>query len=218
MGLLCLPLKVWYNRVMETISGGPSEEFLPDTILQAAKLNKALENWVVTEVPGEDEGEIGDVVFVTGPGDGGSSSSVGGGKVLQVLSATVRGFDTTSSTPQPVTGCAVKITPSSTSSRIWLSVTTSAMSGDAITDAVACVYKNGGQMLAPHQMLYAHTTAANYAAPGAWSTLDNPATTSEITYQVMLRSSTAGKLVSIGKRGDGHFDGETTITAFEVGA
>jgi hypothetical protein len=73
MGLLCLPPKVWYNRVMETISGGPSEEFLPDTILQAAKLNKALENWVVTEVPDEDEGEIGDVVFVTGPGDGGSS-------------------------------------------------------------------------------------------------------------------------------------------------
>jgi microcystin-dependent protein len=75
MGLLCLPPKVWYNKIMETISGGPSEEFLPDTILQAAKLNKSLENWVVTEVPSEDEGEIGDVVFVTGPNGGSPTTS-----------------------------------------------------------------------------------------------------------------------------------------------
>ncbi len=81
---------------METISGGPSEQFIPDTILQAAKLNKALENWVVTEVPGEDEGEIGDVVFVTGPGDG-DSSSVGGGKVLQVVQKTESALLTNSS-------------------------------------------------------------------------------------------------------------------------
>ena len=81
MGLLCLPPKVWYNRVMETISGGPSDEtrdFQPNAILEAAKLNKALENWVVTEVPGDEDGEIGDVVFVTGPGDGGSSPAPSG--------------------------------------------------------------------------------------------------------------------------------------------
>ena len=87
MGLLCLPLKVWYNRVMETISGGPSDEtrdFKPNAILESAKLNKALENWVVTEVPDDSVGEIGDVVFVTGPGDGGSSSSVGGGGLVHL--------------------------------------------------------------------------------------------------------------------------------------
>jgi hypothetical protein len=105
---------------METISGGPSEEFLPDTILQAAKLNKALENWVVTEVPGEDEGEIGDVVFVTGPGDGGSSSSVGGGKVLQIVRAMDRSQHRSSSSSWVSVPVQIEITPTKADS--WMLV------------------------------------------------------------------------------------------------
>ena len=66
MGLLCLPPKVWYNKTMETISGGPKPTFNANEVLKAVELNQATKNWVSTDVPDDSEGNIGDVVFVIG--------------------------------------------------------------------------------------------------------------------------------------------------------
>jgi len=68
MGLLCLPQpqKVWYNKIMETISGGPKPTFNADEVLKATDLNQATKNWVATEVPDDSVGNVGDVVFVVG--------------------------------------------------------------------------------------------------------------------------------------------------------
>jgi len=66
MGLLCLPQKVWYNKIMETISGGPKPTFNANEVLKAVALHKATKNWVATDVPDDSEGNIGDVVFVIG--------------------------------------------------------------------------------------------------------------------------------------------------------
>ena len=66
MGLLCLPQKVWYNKAMETISGGPKPTFNADEVLKATDLNQATKNWVTTEVPDDSVGNVGDVVFVVG--------------------------------------------------------------------------------------------------------------------------------------------------------
>ena len=66
MGLLCLPPKVWYNKIMKTISGGEKPTFNANEVLTAVDLNQATKNWVVTEVPPDSEGNVGDVVFVVG--------------------------------------------------------------------------------------------------------------------------------------------------------
>ena len=73
MGLLCLPQKVWYNKIMETISGGPKPTFNADEVLKAVNLNQATRNWVATEVPPDSDGNVGDVVFIPGGPGGGSS-------------------------------------------------------------------------------------------------------------------------------------------------
>ncbi len=68
---------------------------------------------VVGDLPADDDAGyvIGDVVFVTGPGDGGSSP-VGGGKVLQVVRETDSSLRTTNSTSfVDVAGMSVTITP-----------------------------------------------------------------------------------------------------------
>jgi hypothetical protein len=77
---------------------------------------------VVDAVPADSVGEIGDVVFVTGPGDGGSPlPGVGGGKVLQVVTE----WDTTdhetavSNTPVD-TGHSLSITPINANSKILI--------------------------------------------------------------------------------------------------
>ena len=67
MGLLCWPPKVWYNKIMETISGGPKPTFNANEVLTAVNLNQATKYWVATEVPPDSEGNVGDVVFVVGP-------------------------------------------------------------------------------------------------------------------------------------------------------
>ena len=215
MGLLCLPPKVWYNKVMETISGGPSEQFIPDTILQAAKLNKALENWVVTEVPGEDEGEIGDVVFVTGPGDGGSSP-VGGGKVLQVVRETDSSLRTTNSTSfVDVAGMSVTITPQKSDSAIL--VVASMKRSNTLADdsrGITAITDNNDNVLSGAEL-------ATTGAKGSLETSDaitiigysTPATMSAVTYKLMFRSTNAASASFVEN------DGNTgQIYAIEVSA
>jgi hypothetical protein len=53
---------------MTNISGGPKPTFVKDTVLKALKLNEATRNWVATEVPADNKGSVGDVVFITGGG------------------------------------------------------------------------------------------------------------------------------------------------------
>ena len=198
---------------METISGGPSEQFLPDTILQAAKLNKALENWVVTEVPGEDEGEIGDVVFVTGPGDGGSSSSVGGGKVLQVVSTKAPGIlEITTNTPTSL-GFPCSITVQENSKLLVSGMTgLYAPSNSQAWSNVGRTYVfiDGSQvMMSEHdgtntQEEQAHTVTVQY--------LSDPLSAG--TYQVDLRATTVGNTpgpISYNRQGIG------SLIVMEVG-
>jgi hypothetical protein len=118
MGMLCLPLKVWYNKNMATINGGSKPTFNANEVLKAVDLNQATKNWIVDAVPDDSEGAIGDVVFI--PGGPGGLPAVGGGKVLQVVRATDSTRITTTSTDFIDAGISVTITPTESTSGILL--------------------------------------------------------------------------------------------------
>jgi hypothetical protein len=201
MGLLCLPPKVWYNRVMETISGGPSKDevnryFDANQILESAKLNKALENWVVTEVPDDTDGEIGDVVFVTGPGDGGSPG--GGGKVLQVVRETNTSSANTNNTDWEDEGISLTITPQKSDSTILLqhigiyqATAAGQYIGTRITDSSDTAI-SGAQ-----NVQFGAAQDAGMTVPCAMFAYTVPATTNPVTYKMQFKAYLGTSAVSI---------------------
>jgi len=77
---------------------------------------------VVDAVPDDSVGQIGDVVFVTGPGDGGSPGV--GGKVLQVVHAThTDQWVTTSTSWVPVPNMSITVTPTRAGTRLIFFIT-----------------------------------------------------------------------------------------------
>ena len=131
----------------------------------------------------------------------------GAGKVLQVITATDSTQRSTTSTSF-VTGSntlSVSITPSSTSSKIYLICTTS---GYTTSQARYTIYK-GATNLGTAQGI-TDKQGGNWDSV-AMSYLDSPATTSATTYQVYFKSATAG--TSYLNNGN-----TASITAFEIGA
>jgi hypothetical protein len=149
---------------------------------------------VVDAVPADTDGEIGDVVFVTGPGDGGSPS--GGGKVLQV----VRSVDDeklnrtlTAKSFTDVPKMSVTIAPKSASSAIMI-IATAALrvwgSTDNINSAsVRIVDQNDNPVSGAENVeigLHRITGSGNRESRHDLSVFayDSPATTSPVTYRL----------------------------------
>ena len=140
--------------------------------------------------------------------------AAGGGKLLQVVTATDSTERTTTSSSW-VTGSntlSAAITPSATTSKIYASVCTS-------------IKKSGGQsMFTIQRTVSASTTnlgdsgngfyqhdAGNDNHNGHMSTLDSPSTTSACTYQVYMKGGGDTATLNYGPV-------EGSITVFEIGA
>lgn len=209
-------------------------DFEPDRIgqvvqsLDGAEWDKGMSLNVVDAVPADDDAgyEIGDVVFVTGPGDGGSSGV--GGKVLQVVSQTQNEVWTTTSTSyQPVTGLAATLTPASASSKIMIFVKTS-QDGDGDGSRVeTALSRNGTQIGQADGKDYfssgihsrSGTDGNKYRLPGQTNIdfLDAPNTTSALTYQVSMRVSSGTAYLN--RANDSEiYRGVSSITLMEVSA
>jgi len=145
----------------------------------------------------------------------------GAGKVLQVISANNTSERSTTSTSFVTASntLTINITPSSASSKIYINVTSS-MYVDAVGGAQGyfTIFRDSTN-------LGGSTSGfGNIYAPGisdsdngtfvALSILDEPNTTSAITYQVYIRSGNAGDNVILGQESTS----KSTITAFEIGA
>jgi hypothetical protein len=108
-----------------TVGGPASRE---NAVLQALEGDSGLA-WaegmalqVVDAVPDDTDGEIGDVVFIPG-GPGGSTPAVGGGKVLQVVRATLDSDQQTNKTSSSdVPGWTLTITPTKANSSLMVSL------------------------------------------------------------------------------------------------
>jgi len=138
-----------------------------------------------------------------------------GGKVLQVVTATDNTQRSTTSTSF-VTGSntlSVDITPSATSSKIF--VTTQFTVGTAVDDqhATYTIYRDstdlGDGSGNGMQRCAAYNVGWDVYFPCAMSILDSPSSTSELTYQVYMKTSTSSGYINYGA-------GKVSITAYEI--
>jgi hypothetical protein len=165
---------------------------------------------------------------------GASLTGITTGKVLQVLSTTKTDtFSTSSASWQDVSGVSVTITPSSTTSKILVSV--SGVLGTATTGAYGGLARlmRGGLSIGHGDS----ASGVESAIAGSYSTahddypqdqigfhyLDNPSTTSATTYKLQIKSGWSGYNFLLGfngAEGSGNWAGRyaTIITVMEIGA
>jgi len=124
-----------------------------------------------------------------------STSKLGTGAVLQVIQTAKTDTFSTSSSYTSVTGLSASITPSSSSSKILVTVSLGALSATNSSMKMG-MYRGAtpiyiGDAAGSRTQVSAQSqTTNNYQAMfGAWSFLDSPATTSSTTYQVYIGSN-----------------------------
>ena len=142
----------------------------------------------------------------------GSKISGSFGKVLQVVTSTQTSGISTTSTSFVTTGHALTITPSATSSKIFLIgnfilQTSSNTASVDIYESTSSSFVSGGL-----DRGIGATEPANVMVPCAANVLASPNTTSAITYTVYYRQNAAGT-ASYGRG-----DLLSSLTAFEIGA
>ena len=129
-------------------------------------------------------GESGDTVNV------GGTAGTGFGKVLQVVNSTgTAGFDTNSTSYVQVTGTGhgVSITPSSTSSKIFISIMVEARSSTSAQSSINTILRNSTDLSGGTRFAAAYGNTID--APINMTFLDSPNTTSEVTYRIGTKSS-----------------------------
>ena len=115
--------------------------------------------------------------------------------IVQVASAVLTSYASTTNSTLTSTGLAVSITPSSSSSKILI---TAALSGSQSASNGAgyfTVYRNSTDLGNSNGLstIYTNATYSNpFRVPVPINYLDSPATTSSITYTVYFKTNTVG--------------------------
>ena len=149
----------------------------------------------------------------------------GGGKVLQVLSTTKTDvFSTTSTSPTAVTGLSVTITPSATSSKILVMVTTYGASSTSTGQWFMRLYR-GASAIAGADSGGWNENATFYGSQASYdgaqvsvNHLDSPSSTSAVTYKVYGYQPITGRTFKVNQNGEGNGRSVSTITVMEIGA
>ncbi len=143
-----------------------------------------------------------------------TTTKLGAGAVLQVVTATDTTNRTTSSSSY-VTGSntlSVSITPSSTSNKIFI-ITNFIAYLDNPSEAFFTIYRGATNLSGVNGMatLYIETASAQITTPISMSYLDSPSTTSATTYQVYTKVAGGGTV-----NFSAYSSGTASITAFEI--
>ena len=138
--------------------------------------------------------------------NGSAFTAVGPGSILQVVSTTKTDtFTTTSSTFVDVTSFSVSITPSSTSSKIFVSYDCQVGSATGSNAAMVKLLRDATPVLVGDVAGSRDSISGAQDANGASTTqvsgqlLDSPSTTSAITYKLQIRSNVSGQLVGFNR-------------------
>jgi hypothetical protein len=134
-----------------------------------------------------------------------------GGKVLQVVTAT-DGTERNSTSTSFVTvsnTLSVNITPSSSSNKVFVNVSTSTYNGTAGKSVYLTIYRDSTNLGNSNGLIRNLVSGGAAGAGSSCAILDSPSTTSQVTYQVYVRSDNAGTLYL-------NANGKGTITAFEI--
>jgi hypothetical protein len=146
-----------------------------------------------------------------------------GGKVLQVVMGTTQSRTATSSQTFVDTNCTVNITPSSSSSKIFITAHNQLYAANNPTNRVALGLKRDSTLIwvpaadtntPPKYYSYYTSDGANYTLPVAITYLDSPSTTSQITYKQAIASFSGSSVEDIG--GNSGLMYMAIITAMEV--
>tara|TARA_S200002703_G_C3737494_1_gene226749 strand:+ start:405 stop:932 length:528 start_codon:yes stop_codon:yes gene_type:complete len=162
--------------------------------------------------------DSGDNNIITSDGSGNvtlGTSFPSVGKLGQVLSTNkLDTFSTTSTSFTDITNLSVNITPSSTSSKIYVIVFVSAGTGNTSADNKLRVSR-GSQSIPPSAAtILTRITSSDLNVTNTMSILDSPSTTSQITYKVEAKAETG--TFYINRNGAGNNEGYSTITVMEV--
>jgi len=143
-----------------------------------------------------------------------TTTKLGAGAVLQVVTATDSTFRTTSSTSFVTASntMSVSITPSSASNKIFVTVSGNLYQLYAPKYAIATIFRNSTDLGAASNkgLTSVYANPNDTGAPLCMTILDSPSTTSAITYQVYILSSTGGATYLNENNSKG------CITAFEI--
>ena len=136
----------------------------------------------------------------------------GGGKILQVVGATETAQRTITSTSfvNSSNGISVDITPSATSSKIFVIVSLSNFFGESGQNLFCTIYRDSTNLGGSHGLMI--NGGFSESIPATMSFLDSPSSTSQLTYQLYAKVSGG----SSSKYGDSN--SPSVITAFEIGA
>ena len=156
-------------------------------------------------------GKSGDTVNLA------SGATAGFGKILQVVTATDDTERATSSTSFVTASntLSVNITPSATSSKIYIISTFSGGNTSINNSSFYTIFRdstNLGNSSNGMNRIRADANGAMGITPTAVSILDSPSTTSSITYQIYTKSDGGDARINNGASVRG------SITAFEIGA
>jgi hypothetical protein len=160
------------------------------------------------------------------------AASAGGGKVLQVLSATKTDtFSMSSSTYADVTDLTITITPSSSTSKILVMVNlqgqgtpaASDMAGRLVRGSTAISVGTSTSTRIPASTATGAMSSGSSQLFSAVTFLDSPSTTSATTYKMQVKSNSNGTAVYV-NRGSNDVDDPailrptSSITVMEIGA
>jgi len=159
-------------------------------------------------------GSDGQVLTSTGAGSPPAfEAAAAGGKIGQVVSATKTDyFATTSATLVNVTGVVAAITPSATSSKIWIMITGTA-GKDNTGNFHLSIARDGTEIMSP--VVDSEHPNTNYDYYFTMSYLDSPSSTSELSYTLQAKQDNGTTTIN-SRSGSPANRGETTITLMEV--
>lgn len=148
-------------------------------------------------------------------GDNTFASPAGGGKVLQVVTATEDNQrSTTSTTFTDIPGLSVSITPSATSSKVLVMCTTTGYSGNTVEASEFTLLRGSTNLGSSITGEIARIYGANDIHSSiTMIVLDSPSTTSATTYKAQFRRSGAS-----GTAAAMYDNSLGTITVMEIGA
>ena len=132
------------------------------------------------------------------------------GKVLQVVQGSISAETDSSSSSYVATGLSVNITPSSTSNKIFVTVTGSIDNQASGRVPRVTIYRDSTAIDSNDGLSLSYSQTDRTICPCSFSKLDTPNTTSQITYKVYVKSSTSNNV----RFGEG--SSEQLITAFEI--
>ena len=139
-------------------------------------------------------------------------ASITTGKVLQAVTNTEDNrFSTTSSSFAAATGYTIAITPSATSSKIFVCVSSMIDTAAGNRAAYATIYRGSTNLGNAQGIAVAYQANGRLYAPVTLSVLDSPSTTSAVTYQVYVKSGDSGDAVVFNDA-----EAKAQLTAFEI--